>query len=40
MVFYFKKQGKGNRPNAASPITDDQISKLWGNGQLGKSNPE
>ena len=35
-----KKQGKGNRPNAASPLTDTQIDKLWGNGQLGMSHPE
>ena len=35
-----KKQGKGNMPNAASPLTDDQINQLLENGQLGMSNPE
>jgi hypothetical protein len=35
-----KKQGKGNHPNAATAITEDEIDRLWGSGQLGGDNPE
>jgi len=37
---YLKKQGKGNKPNAAPSLTDDQIDMLWKNGQLGVSSPD
>ena len=35
-----KSLGKGNRPNAAQAITDEQIELLWENEQLGFHNPE
>ena len=35
-----KKQGKGNKPNAASPLNDEQVELLWENGQFGSSKPE
>ena len=35
-----KKQGKGNKPNAASALNDEQVELLWENGQLGCSTPE
>jgi hypothetical protein len=34
-----KKQGNGNHPNAATAITEDEIDRLWGSGQLGGGNP-
>ena len=34
-----KKQGKGNKPNAASPLNDEQVELLWENGQFGVRNP-
>ena len=35
-----KKEGKGNRPNAAEALTDDEINILYGNNLLGISNAE
>lgn len=34
-----KRSGKGNLPNRASPLTDEDIEKLWRSGQLGMENP-
>ena len=35
-----KKEGKGNRPQAAQPIEDSDIEKMWESGTLGDSSPE
>ena len=34
-----KQAGKGNLPNKASPLSEDEIEKLWTCGQLGMDNP-
>ena len=34
-----KKAGKGNRDNAARPLTKDEENKLWEDGKLGTNNP-
>jgi hypothetical protein len=34
-----KSQGKGNKPMAADPITDEEIEKLYACGELGTSRP-
>ena len=35
-----KKKGKGNRPNASVPLTEDHIKLLYDKGLLGESTPE
>lgn len=35
-----KKQGKGDKPNASVPLTEDDIKLLYDKGLLGKSTPE
>ena len=35
-----KKKGKGNRPNAAEALSDDEINILYGKNLLGISNGE
>lgn len=35
-----KRAGRGNRPNAAEPLNDEQINALWENKQFGCDNPE
>ena len=35
-----KRIGKGNKPNASSPLTDDEIDVLYTKGLLGCSTPE
>ncbi|XP_033730685.1 uncharacterized protein LOC117320126 [Pecten maximus] len=35
-----KKEGKGNKPMKAQPISDEEIETLWEQGQLGCSNPD
>jgi len=34
-----KSMGKGNLPNRAAPLTDEEIEKLWTSGQLGRQTP-
>ena len=34
-----KKKGLGNKPNAAQPLEDDQIEKMWSTGAIGLQNP-
>ena len=35
-----KKRGKGDKPNASVPLTEDDIKLLYDKGLLGKSTPE
>ena len=35
-----KKKGKGDKPNASVPLTEDDIRLLYDKGLLGKSTPE
>ena len=35
-----KKEGKGNKPHAAEPLDEDEISLLWETGALGDGSPE
>ena len=35
-----KKQGKGNKPNRAQPITDSELDILYESNLLGGSSPE
>ncbi|XP_073248879.1 uncharacterized protein KIAA1958-like [Porites lutea] len=35
-----KKKGKGDKPNASVPLTEDDIKLLYDKGLLGKSTPE
>lgn len=35
-----KKQGKGNKPNRAQPLTDMEINSLYEKNLLGDSTPE
>lgn len=37
---YLKKQGKGNKPNAAQPLTAEMSEEMWVNKFLGKHNGE
>lgn len=37
---FLKKQGKGNRANAAQAITDEEITTLYDKGLLGTATPE
>jgi hypothetical protein len=32
--------GKGNKPNKAQPLTDDEVDKLYTRGQMGMHNPD
>jgi hypothetical protein len=38
--WYFKKQGKGNKPKKSQPLTDDEINMLYQKKLLGESTPE
>jgi hypothetical protein len=35
-----KKQGRGNRPNAAHALSDTDVDLLWGSGALGSKDPD
>ena len=35
-----KKMGKGNNPNKAQPLTDNEVDKLYTTGQIGVHNPD
>ena len=35
-----KKQGRGNKPNASVPVTEEEMKVLYNKGLLGISNPE
>ena len=35
-----KSEGRGNKPQRAEPITDNEIEQLWETNQLGSSSPE
>ena len=35
-----KKKGKGDKPNASVPLTEDDIKLLYDKGLLGKSTPK
>ena len=35
-----KKMGKGNKPNKAQPLSDDEVNKLYETGQMGLQHPE
>ena len=35
-----KKQGQGNKPNAAKPLTENEEGLLWSNELMGSSSPE
>ena len=37
---FFKKMGKGNNPNKAQPLTDNEVDKLYTTGQMGVNNPD
>ena len=34
-----KRKGLGNKPNAAQPLEEDEIEKIWSTGALGLQNP-
>lgn len=34
-----KKKGFGNKPNAAQPLEDDEVEKMWSTGAIGLQNP-
>ena len=35
-----KQMGKGNKPNKAQPLTDDEVDKLYTTGKMGMYNPD
>lgn len=37
---FLKKKGKGNLPQRAEAINDDEVEQLWSSGQLADSNPQ
>ena len=34
-----KKKGFGKKPNAAQPLEDDEVEKMWSTGAIGLQNP-
>ena len=34
-----KRKGLGNKPNAAQPLEEDEIEKIWFSGAVGLQNP-
>lgn len=35
-----KKQGRGNKPNASVPVTEEEMKVVYNKGLLGMSSPE
>jgi hypothetical protein len=35
-----RKMGKGDKPNKAQPLADDEVDKLYTTGQMGMHNPD